>query len=106
MTGVDFPRVSLNQAWWDPGRGELSLQTVGQNEAVEGTPTTFRISRVGDPTRWEVNGSTEAAGPAPGHRRPARSDVPCRGTVILNGPANLTVRQQAPPWGLRQPLES
>lgn len=60
MTGVDFPRVSLNQAWWDLGRGELSLQTVGQNEAVEGTPTTFRISRVGDPTRWGVNRSTEA----------------------------------------------
>ncbi len=60
VTGVDFPRVSLNQAWWDLGRGELSLQTVGQNEAVEGTPTTFRISRVGDPTRWGVNRSTEA----------------------------------------------
>ena len=27
VTGVEFPRVSLNQARSDVGRGELSLQT-------------------------------------------------------------------------------
>ncbi len=67
-TGVDFPRVSLNRAWWDARRGQLSLQTVGQHEGVDGTLTTFLISEVGDPASWEVKRATEQTNPAPSYR--------------------------------------
>jgi hypothetical protein len=55
VTGVDFPDLTLTQAWWDAGRRHLVLATAGRNDAVVGRPTRFRISALGDPWNWVVD---------------------------------------------------
>jgi hypothetical protein len=54
VEGVDFPTLSLDTAWWDADRRELSIGTVPVNDSVIGQPTTFRIVHLDDPQRWTV----------------------------------------------------
>ena len=61
VTGVDFPRVALSEAEWDVARGELRVTTAVQSDAVDGSPTSFRVSELGDPARWAVK--TEGVAP-------------------------------------------
>ncbi len=52
VVGVDFPIVSLRQAAWLDG--VLHLSTSPMNDAVVGTPTSWRVSGLDDPARWTV----------------------------------------------------
>jgi Linalool dehydratase/isomerase len=54
VEGVDFPTVSIDQAWWDTDREELSVGTVPMNGSVVGRPTSFRIVNLDDPGTWTV----------------------------------------------------
>ena len=55
VVGVDFPTLSLDRAWWDAARAELTIGTTPANDAVVGTPTTFGVVNVDDPSRWRVS---------------------------------------------------
>jgi hypothetical protein len=54
VEGVDFPALSLDQAWWDAERTVLSIGTVAMNDELLGHPTTFRVVNVDEPQRWVV----------------------------------------------------
>jgi hypothetical protein len=60
VVGVDFPAVALTRAWWDGSR--LELATAPIREADPGVRTTFRVTNLGDPTRWRA---VEGRGGAP-----------------------------------------
>ena len=74
MEGVDFPTLSLDQAWWDADRRELSIGTVPVNDAAIGRPTTFRVVNLDDPQRWTVT--------AVGREEPVDTTVIDRGLEI------------------------
>jgi hypothetical protein len=50
VVGVDFPTVSLRQAAWLDG--VLHLSTSPMNDAVVGTPTSWRVTGLDEPARW------------------------------------------------------
>src|SRR5438270_6859676 len=50
VIGVDFPTVALRQAAWLDDA--LQISTSPMNDAVVGTPTTWRITGLDDPERW------------------------------------------------------
>lgn len=52
VVGVDFPTVSLRRAVWLDG--DLHVSTSPVNDAVTGTPTSWRVIGLDDPTRWTV----------------------------------------------------
>ncbi len=54
VVGVDFPLMSLSQAWWDAARQRLTLATSAQNQSVEGRATSFRIENLEPGVDWEV----------------------------------------------------
>lgn len=54
VTGVDFPRIALTEARWDPGASTLHLTLDAQSDRVVGEPTDLRVVNAGDPTRWRV----------------------------------------------------
>jgi Linalool dehydratase/isomerase len=54
VQGVDFPSVSLDQAWWDPDRQSLAIGMVPVNDHVVGHPTTMRVINLVEPGRWRV----------------------------------------------------
>jgi len=66
VEGVDFPTVALDRASWDPDRRELALGIVPVHARAVGTPTSFRVSNLGDSSRWTV--LDEAGGPPPAVR--------------------------------------
>ena len=55
VVGVDFPTLSLDRAWWDAARAELTIGTTAANDAAVGKPTTFGVENVDDPSRWTVS---------------------------------------------------
>jgi hypothetical protein len=66
---VDFPTVALSRAEWDSGARQLHVSTHSVNDAVQGQPTSMRVTGLGDPSRWtarSANGAPvegEARGP-------------------------------------------
>jgi hypothetical protein len=52
VEGIDFPTVSVDRAWWDADRRELSIATTPVNESVVGRPTTFRVVNLDAPSHW------------------------------------------------------
>jgi hypothetical protein len=50
VVGVDFPTVGLRRAEWLDG--VLHVSTSPMNEAVTGTPTSWRVTSLADPARW------------------------------------------------------
>jgi hypothetical protein len=54
VTGVDFPALTLTQAWWSTERDQLLLATEPATDDVLGQPTSFRITNLADPAGWTV----------------------------------------------------
>ena len=54
VSGIDFPDLTMTQAWWDAEGDRLVLATAPRNAAVVGQPTRFRISNLGDASAWTV----------------------------------------------------
>lgn len=52
--GVDFPDVTLRQAWWDDERGQLVIAMAARNDAVKGRPTRFTVTNLGDASGWTL----------------------------------------------------
>jgi hypothetical protein len=59
VEGVDFPTVTLDEAWWDAARRELSIGTTPINAAAVGRPTSFRVVNLDDPAQWKVTVTTD-----------------------------------------------
>ncbi len=59
VEGVDFPTVALAEARW--AEGTLHLRLHPQNDEVLGRPTSFRITGLDDPDRWQVEGDAHLA---------------------------------------------
>jgi hypothetical protein len=57
VVGVEFPRVSLRRAVWLDG--VLHVSTSAMNDAVVGTPTSWRVAGLDDPTRWTATSSDD-----------------------------------------------
>lgn len=54
VSEIEFPDLTLTQAWWDAERERLVLATAPRNDRVAGRPTTFRISNLADAPAWTV----------------------------------------------------
>jgi hypothetical protein len=54
VCGIDFPNVTLTQAWWDDGEARLLLATDAVNGSVVGQPTRFGIAKLEEPSAWTV----------------------------------------------------
>ena len=52
VVGVDFPTVAMRRAEWIDE--ELHLTTTAVNDSVVGQPTSWRLSGLNDPSRWQV----------------------------------------------------
>ena len=59
VEGVDFPRLALAEARWE--KDVLRLRLHPQNDEAEGRPTRFRVTGLGDPDRWRVEGDARLA---------------------------------------------
>ncbi len=46
VEGVDFPTLTVTQAFWDAASNELHVSTAPMNEEVVGQPTSFRITQL------------------------------------------------------------
>ncbi len=59
VVGVEFPALTLRQAWWDAERQRLTLATSPQSEAMEGRTTSFQIENLDPAADWniEIDGS-------------------------------------------------
>jgi hypothetical protein len=55
VVGVDFPTVTLSQAWWDADRRQLHVGVEPINEAATGGATSFLVRKLDDPGRWTVD---------------------------------------------------
>jgi Linalool dehydratase/isomerase len=79
VEGVDFPTVSLDEAWWDRSRSELSIGTTPMSPAVVGRPTSFRVVNLDSPERWTV--SVTSPEPVPVDVAPCDGGIEIRTTV-------------------------
>jgi hypothetical protein len=61
VEGVDFPTLSIDEAWWDASRSTLSIGTTVCNQSVVGQPTSFRVVNLDEPARWTVTSSVPGA---------------------------------------------
>jgi hypothetical protein len=89
VVGVDFPAVALRQASWDRETATLTVTPVGI-ETEHQNRTRFRVTNIGDPTRWSAGGPAgdvqlRAAGAALEVEMPVRGDA-----VHLRGPDALS----------------
>ncbi len=87
IIGVDFPKVALREARWDPKTSTLTATPVAVN-ADPRVRTTFRVTNVGDASQWT------AAGPIADNVRlrtvgaAVEVEMPaCDEPVLLRGPA-------------------
>jgi hypothetical protein len=55
VVGVDFPTVTLSQAWWDADRRQLHVGVEPIIEAATGGATSFLVRKLDDPGRWTVD---------------------------------------------------
>ena len=55
------PRSRSTAAWWDADRRELLIGTVPVNDTRRGTPTSFRVLQLDDPSRWQVTDAATGA---------------------------------------------
>ena len=56
VSGVDFPSVALSRAEWDGAALHLALQPM--NDRVAGQATSFRVSGLDNPNRFDVRGAS------------------------------------------------
>jgi hypothetical protein len=77
VEGVDFPTLSLDEAWWDADRAELVIGTTPMNDAVVGAPTSFRVVNLDEAARWTIRASTGA----PVETAPVERGIEIRTTV-------------------------
>jgi hypothetical protein len=54
VCGVDYPRVGLSEAYYDPGRRALALQTYAATPAAAGGQTRFRLVGLRRPEKCSV----------------------------------------------------
>jgi hypothetical protein len=59
VVGVDFPTVCLRQAEWVDGT--LHVTTSPMNDDLVGTPTSWRVANLDDPSRWTATASGRVA---------------------------------------------
>ncbi len=90
VVGVDFPTVAFREASWDPDAATLTVTPVGVE--IDGRQrTTFRVTNIGDPTRWTADGPVAAdvqlrtVGADIEIEMPVRSEA-----VLLRGPEHAS----------------
>ena len=71
VVDVDFPAVALTEAWWDAAQQTLFVTPEPQNERAAGTPTTFRVENLPDPSGFTVE--LEGGGAVEAVRRRGRA---------------------------------
>ncbi len=54
VCGIDFPGMTLTQAWWGADEARLLLATDTVNDCAVGQPTRFRIANLDEPSAWTV----------------------------------------------------
>jgi hypothetical protein len=54
VVDVDFPSLALDEAWWDGEREVLTVGTVPLGDDPAPHPTSFAVTNLDDPARWEV----------------------------------------------------
>jgi hypothetical protein len=54
VTGVDYPRLGLAQAHYNPGQHSLAVATYAATPHAAGQSTTFTIQKLPDAERWRV----------------------------------------------------
>jgi hypothetical protein len=92
VIGVDFPSVALRQARWEPAASTLVVTPVGINPRVRAR-TTFRVTNIGEPSQWAVDGPIAADVRLRTVGAAIEVDTPVRGEpVLLHGPARPTAR--------------
>ena len=62
VVGVDFPTLGIAQAYNDPGRGVLVVETYCGDRARYGQPTTFRVANIDAPSVTVVRDGTAFGG--------------------------------------------
>lgn len=77
VRGIDFPDLTVIQAWWDAASGRLAVATAPRNDAVAGRPTRFTIANLGDARGWTV----ESHGPTPVSAQPAGGELVVATTI-------------------------
>lgn len=77
VSGIDFPDLTVTQAWWDAGGDRLAIATAPRNDGVVGRPTRFKIANLGDASAWTV----ESHGGAPVTTSPIGSELAVATTI-------------------------
>jgi hypothetical protein len=54
VVGVDFPRVALSEARWDPQQQTLLVTPDPVDARAAAAPTTFRVVNLRDATKWRA----------------------------------------------------
>jgi Linalool dehydratase/isomerase len=54
LEGVEFPALGVYQAWNDPSNGTLSIGTYAASPDRTGTPTSWRVTNVPNPTQATI----------------------------------------------------
>jgi hypothetical protein len=76
VTGIEFPDLTVTQAWWNVPTQRLLVATAPRNTRVVGRPTSFRVSNLGSKPRLGVcldaHGRRSTAADASARRRRAR----------------------------------
>ncbi len=55
VSGVDYPRIGLTQAWNDLDEGLLHLETYAATTAARGSATTFTVDQLPDPAAVRIS---------------------------------------------------
>jgi hypothetical protein len=89
VVGVEFPALALDEAWWDPERGVLSVGTVPIRDDAEPRRTSFEVVNLDDPAAWEVVDE---------HDQPVETTASDRGLEVVTTLARhrLRVRRTGP----------
>jgi hypothetical protein len=88
VVDVDFPAVALRQAEWDAASSTLTVTPVGIGTTENAQRTSFRITNIGDPTRWAPHGPAGVDAQLRPSGADLEVDVPVRGEALqLRGPA-------------------
>jgi hypothetical protein len=54
VSGVDFPRLGISQAFYDEGKEVLAVSTDAAEPWMVGTSTTFTVEHLREPARWRL----------------------------------------------------
>ncbi len=81
VEGVDFPTLSLDEAWWDASRRELSIGTTAMSASAVGRPTSFRVVNLDEPSRWTVSVTSSDSSAPPVDVSPCAGGIEIRTMV-------------------------